>query len=96
MRPLQAIYPTIIILLVAMRRSPIDRSVSQMNGEQHAANGAGTSSTLIFGRSVVGSTATQHTVNATVDLAYPCVSESSVQDGLDSSGLEKGDAVCEV
>ncbi|TBU28546.1 hypothetical protein BD311DRAFT_778114 [Dichomitus squalens] len=91
--PIAAIYPTIIILLVAMRRSPIEHGVSQANEESGTGPGPATASTLIFGRSAVESMGTRHSMISAVKLADQGGSEQ-VNEGLSSS--EKIGVVVEV
>ncbi|EJF57033.1 hypothetical protein DICSQDRAFT_163594 [Dichomitus squalens LYAD-421 SS1] len=94
--PIAAIYPTFIIVLVAMKRSPIDRGVSQVNGEREAERAAGPLGTLVFNHSVVGSAGTQYTVNSTVD-RLGCHSESEdVYRSMGSTNIEKRGQIGEV
>ncbi|TBU55963.1 hypothetical protein BD310DRAFT_932602 [Dichomitus squalens] len=94
--PIAAIYPTFIIVLVAMKRSPIDRGISRVNGEREAEREAGALSTLAFNHSVVGTASTQYTVDSSVD-RLGCQSDSEdVYRSMGSTNIEKSGPIGEV
>ncbi|TBU37722.1 hypothetical protein BD309DRAFT_875855, partial [Dichomitus squalens] len=82
--PIAAIYPTIIILLVAMRRSPIEHGVSRADEGDDAGSAPGAASTLIFGRPNVDSIATQCTIISAVEIGSQSGSEEG-NEGLSSA-----------
>ena len=93
MHVLQAIYPTFIIVLVAMKRSPIDRGVSQVNGAHEEHRPGVVQSTLVFRHTVGGTSGTtQHTIDSSVhSLACQDDSDDVAFSGLDSPDTEKRD-----